>query len=189
MALVRRQRPGETFDGRLRRRGWRGIQRLSRRYQAASATVNAATERPSGKNEEKTTVKILDGINHVAIITDDLDRLVDFYVRMFDAYTVLDLKEDNRRSVLIDVGGCGVLSAFQLTDVKAPKAGCRGSSGAGRPVCLNAASEAAVRELRRRLLVAGATDGVVTDVGPALQLSFPPVSGGFVIWHRPALTG
>jgi catechol 2,3-dioxygenase-like lactoylglutathione lyase family enzyme len=59
-------------------------------------------------------MKLLDGINHVALLTQDMDRFVGFYQRMFDAQSVLDMQEENLRIVLIDVGSGGTGPGIQL---------------------------------------------------------------------------
>jgi predicted lactoylglutathione lyase len=52
---------------------------------------------------------------------------------------------------------------------------------------LNAASEDAFRELRRRLVAEGATKGVVTDMGSLLIFTFTDPDGGAheVVWMKP----
>ena len=55
---------------------------------------------------------------------------------------------------------------------------------------LNAASEAAFHELRRRLVAENATDGVVTDMGSLLNFGFTDPDGGRheVIWVKPGVS-
>jgi len=61
----------------------------------------------------------------------------------------------------------------------------------GRPdhFALNAASEEAFREPRRRVVAEGAGDGVVTDTGSPLSFGFTDPDGGQheVIWVEPGL--
>ncbi len=54
---------------------------------------------------------------------------------------------------------------------------------------LNAASEAAFRELHRRVVAQGASDGEVTDMGSLLQFSFDDPDGGRqeVAWNKPGV--
>jgi hypothetical protein len=37
-------------------------------------------------------MKLLNGINHLTFITSYMDKLIDFYKRMFDAEVTLDLE-------------------------------------------------------------------------------------------------
>ena len=54
---------------------------------------------------------------------------------------------------------------------------------------LNAASEEAFRELRRRVVTEGAGDGQVTDMGSLLTFGFTDPDGGRheVIWIKPGI--
>ena len=45
-------------------------------------------------------MKLLNGINHLTLITSDMEKLIDFYKRIFDAEVTLDLEEGNLRHVL-----------------------------------------------------------------------------------------
>jgi catechol 2,3-dioxygenase-like lactoylglutathione lyase family enzyme len=45
------------------------------------------------------------GINHVALLTHDIDAFTAFYVDMFDAEVLFDLDEDGLRHAAVDVGG------------------------------------------------------------------------------------
>lgn len=42
-------------------------------------------------------MKLVDGVHHVAFVTGDLDRLIAFYERVFDAHVVLDREDNGRR--------------------------------------------------------------------------------------------
>lgn len=135
-------------------------------------------------------MKLLEGINHVAIVTPDLDRMVDFYERVFDASVAMDMKEDGLRIVLVEVGANSVLAVFQIDGNETPPGDLpRFQRGRHDHVCLNAATEEAFRELRRRVMAVGAGDGVVTDVGPAIQFHYTDPDGweAEVIWVKPGI--
>lgn len=135
-------------------------------------------------------MKLLEGINHVAIVTEDIDGMVDFYARVFDAEVPLDMKEENLRIVLIEVGHNSALAVFQVDGVTAQPAGLpQFQRGRHDHVCLNAASEEAFHELRRRVMAEGAGDGVVIDVGPAVQFHFTDPDGwqAEVLWRKPGI--
>ena len=58
---------------------------------------------------------LLDGVNHVAILTNDTDRLHAFYREVFDATVSQDLDiEPGMRLSMIDVGPHSELNVFQI---------------------------------------------------------------------------
>ena len=131
---------------------------------------------------------LLAGINHTAILSADVDRLAGFYVRVFEARVALDMTEGPLRILLIDVGRGATLAAFQIEGKEVPRGGLP-EFGRGRHdhVALSAVDERAFRELRRRLVAEGASDGVITDVGPAQQFGFTDPDGweSEVLWMKP----
>jgi catechol 2,3-dioxygenase-like lactoylglutathione lyase family enzyme len=122
---------------------------------------------------------LLDGFNHVAIITADRDRFVEFYKDVFDA-TVSGEQRMGDDGVLtfVDIGDQREINLFEI----------RGNSEAGRQVPmfgrgridhlgLHAASLEAFEEIRRRLIARGAADEFVTDFGPVLSMFFRDPDG------------
>ncbi len=63
---------------------------------------------------------LLAGVNHVALLTADIDRLQAFYREVFDAAVFADLVHDGMRVSLIDVGPATRLNVFQLPDRRDP---------------------------------------------------------------------
>lgn len=57
---------------------------------------------------------LTDGFSHVASVTDDVDRLVGFYHRVFDAPLLFDMEEEGIRHAAVDVGAGVVLHAFRV---------------------------------------------------------------------------
>ena len=54
------------------------------------------------------------GIEHVALVSKDIDALIDFYISVFDATVLFDLADDaGGRHAGIQVGGAGYLHPFQ----------------------------------------------------------------------------
>ena len=133
-------------------------------------------------------MNLLNDIHHVTFVSADLDRLIAFYERVFEAPVTLDLTEDDLRHVFIAVGAHTVLHPFQVPGV-APPDGPQPMFGRGRldHFAFNAGSEAAFRELHRRLVAEGASDGVVTDMGSLWLLTFTDPDGGVheVAWRKP----
>jgi catechol 2,3-dioxygenase-like lactoylglutathione lyase family enzyme len=134
---------------------------------------------------------MLDGIHHLTTLTADLDRLIGFYERVFDARVTLDLQEEGLRHAFIELGPGTVLHPFQVPGVDVPQ-GEIPMFARGRldHFGLSAASETTFRELRRRVLLEGAGDGTVTDMGPFLSFSFtdPDGVGHEVMWVKPGVS-
>ena len=122
---------------------------------------------------------LLDGVNHVAVLTKDTDRLHAFYRDMFDATVSHDQRpEDGMRLSFIDLGPHTELNVFELTgnaeaDHQTPMFG----RGRLDHMGLQAASLDAFTAIRDRLIGCGATDGFVTDFGPILSLFFTDPDG------------
>lgn len=132
---------------------------------------------------------LLDGVNHVAILTKDTDRLHQFYREVFDATIGGDIKpQDGVRLSFIDIGEGRELNVFEIADND--EAGRQKPMfGRGRidHLGLQAASLEAFELIRERLLARGACDGFVTDFGPALSLFFTDPDGleGEVLVQNP----
>jgi catechol 2,3-dioxygenase-like lactoylglutathione lyase family enzyme len=121
---------------------------------------------------------LLAGINHVAVLTADTDRLVEFYSSLFDASSEVIQQADGFRLTVVDVGPTAELNVFEI----------RGNTESERQVpmfargrldhlALEAASIESFDEIRDRLVARGASDGFVTDFGPVLSLFFTDPDG------------
>jgi catechol 2,3-dioxygenase-like lactoylglutathione lyase family enzyme len=135
-------------------------------------------------------VELLNGVHHITSVTGDLDRLIDFYRRVFGARVTLDLEEDGLRHAFIQVGPSTVLHPFQVPGVAVPQ-GRLPMFGRGRldHVALNAASEEVFWELRRRVEAEGVADGDVSDMGSLLNFGFVDPDGASheVVWVKPGV--
>jgi catechol 2,3-dioxygenase-like lactoylglutathione lyase family enzyme len=133
--------------------------------------------------------KLLNDIHHLTFVTADMDRLIAFYKRVFEASVTMDLSEDGLRHAFIVVGPHTVLHPFQVPGVELPGHQPMFQRGRLDHFALNAASEEAFRELRRRLVAEGATDGVVTDMGSILIFTFsdPDQGSHEVVWMKPGI--
>ena len=122
---------------------------------------------------------LLDGVNHVAILTADSDRLHAFYREVFDATISRDAPEgEGMRLSFIDVGAGRELNVFEIDGNR--EAGRQTPMfGRGRidHLGLQAASVDAFDVIRTRLVACGASDGFVTDFGPVLSLFFRDPDG------------
>jgi catechol 2,3-dioxygenase-like lactoylglutathione lyase family enzyme len=124
---------------------------------------------------------LLDGFNHVAILTNDTDRLHAFYREMFDA-TVHDLpvapEGPGVRLSFIDVGPFSELNVFQVEDnTEADRQTPMFGRGRIDHLALQAGSLEAFETIRDRMIARGASDGFVTDFGPILSLFFRDPDG------------
>ncbi|MBV8951569.1 MAG: VOC family protein [Actinobacteria bacterium] len=122
---------------------------------------------------------LLDGVNHVAILTNDTERLHAFYRDVFDAPVSLDREENpGVRLSFVDVGPNTQLNVFEVADNDEARRQTP-MFGRGRidHLGLQAASQEAFDTIRRRLIDRGATDGFVTDFGPVLSLFFRDPDG------------
>lgn len=118
---------------------------------------------------------LTDGIDHVAVITNDSERLQSFYIEMFGARVVSDGEEfpGGPRLTEIRVGPATDLNVFEIADNdQANRQTPMFGRGRLDHIGLHAASIEAFDEIRDRLMAAGATDGFVTDFGWKLSLFF-----------------
>ncbi|MGH8978707.1 MAG: VOC family protein [Acidimicrobiia bacterium] len=132
---------------------------------------------------------LLDGINHVGLITDDTDRLVHFYEEVFDATVSHQEDIPPGRLTMIDIGPSTELNVFELRGGDAPEV-TRGSMFGHGPIdhiALQASDRESFVEIRRRLVDQGATDGFVTDFGRAHSVWFKDpdgLEGEVILWIR-----
>ncbi len=122
---------------------------------------------------------LLDGVNQVAILTADSDRLHAFYRDVFDATVSHDQEvAEGGRLSFIDIGVGRELNVFEIpgNDESARQTPMFGR-GRIDHVGLQAASLDAFDTIRDRLVACGASDGFVTDFGPVLSLFFRDPDG------------
>jgi catechol 2,3-dioxygenase-like lactoylglutathione lyase family enzyme len=122
---------------------------------------------------------LLDGINHVAVLTSDTDRLTAFYAEVFGAVVrgrAVDGEE--MRLTILDVGPTSELNIFEIAGNEESQRQTP-MFGRGRldHLALQAADLEAFTTIRERLLERGATDGFVTDFGHVLSLFFRDPDG------------
>ena len=134
-------------------------------------------------------MQLLADIHHLTFVTADMDRLIAFYERVFDARVTLDVEEEGLRHTFIEIGPRTVLHPFQVPGLEPPGYQPMFERGRLDHFGLHAASEQAFWELRRRIVAEGAGDGAVTDMGSLLNLGFTDPDGGGheVIWVKPGV--
>jgi catechol 2,3-dioxygenase-like lactoylglutathione lyase family enzyme len=145
----------------------------------------------------------LTGVNHVATVSKDLDRLIDFYDRVFGARVLLDVEVPEMvlqtargpaRHVFIEVGGPSVLHAWQIEGIDPSQFdGEIFSRGRVDHFALLTGTYSNFEGLRRKLVAEGASTGEVNDFGLMLSFSFQDPDGLWaeVAWWKdgPDLSG
>lgn len=125
---------------------------------------------------------LLKGLNHVAIITNDANRLKGFYEEVFEAEILRDGSEfpDGKgpRLSIIKIGDWSELNVFQIegnteADRQTPMFG----RGRIDHLAVQAASLEAFEAIRDRLMARGAADDFVTDFGSMLSIFFRDPDG------------
>lgn len=119
------------------------------------------------------------GCNHIALVTQDLDRFIDFYRTVFDANVRYYLDEGGLRHALIDLGASFALHPFEFADGNPNARASDELFGRGHldHLALNVDSPEAFEVLRARLVEVGATDGTVTDFGAVRTVWFEDPDG------------
>lgn len=121
---------------------------------------------------------MLTGVNHVAVLTADLDRFVNFYTDVFNLDVVFTETTPAFRHAILRAGPHSWVHPVQVTG---------NTHGDARPtmfdrghldhVALGADSPESFQHLRRRLVDRGASDGTVEDLGAFHSLWFQDPDG------------
>ena len=126
-------------------------------------------------------MKLVDGISHVATVTEDLDRMVGFYQRVFDAEVSGVMEEEGLRHQMILLGDQVALHPFELSWVQPDQRFEMFDRGRLDHFGVTAPSVAALLEIRDRLLAerdgAGATDAQIRDFGSLYSLHYVDPDG------------
>ena len=122
---------------------------------------------------------LLDGVNHVGMLTQDTERLSRFYTEIFDVPPARTIEEQpGFKLSLIDIGDGRELNVFEVEDnTEATRQTPMFGRGRLDHIGLQAASLEAFEEIRRRLMARGAADDFVTDFGPLLSVFFVDPDG------------
>ncbi len=133
---------------------------------------------------------LLQGIDHVATITGDGDKLKQFYIDVFDATVERDGPEfpGGPRMIILNLGEGSELNVFELdgndeADRQTPMFG----RGRIDHIGLQAADLSTFKTIRERLIAHGAADQIVTEFGRKLSLFFrdPDLMEGEVLVANP----
>jgi catechol 2,3-dioxygenase-like lactoylglutathione lyase family enzyme len=122
---------------------------------------------------------LLDGVNHVAVVSHDVTRLGEFYARVFDA-EVGPTREHGpgETMTVIRIGPRTELNVFVIDgNTEAYRQTPMWHRGRLDHLGLGAASQEAFDTIRGRLVDSGASDGTVNDFGPVLSIFFRDPDG------------
>jgi catechol 2,3-dioxygenase-like lactoylglutathione lyase family enzyme len=123
---------------------------------------------------------ITSGFNHVATLTADMDRTVEFYRNAFQAEVTfeMDAKGDHPRMTILDLGGGGALNVFEVpADEIIGDRRKQGGRGAIDHYALAVASLAVLESVRDRLESSGAEIGEIQRLGDEWSLFFRDPDG------------
>ncbi|MET0324006.1 MAG: VOC family protein [Ilumatobacteraceae bacterium] len=121
---------------------------------------------------------LLAGVNHIAVMTTDLDRFVAFYTDVFGLDVVFTETAPGFRHAILRTGPS---SWLHPVEVPGNEHGAASPAMFGRGhldhVALTAATPASFEAIRARLVSRGATDGAVEDLGPFHSVWFDDPDG------------
>jgi catechol 2,3-dioxygenase-like lactoylglutathione lyase family enzyme len=121
---------------------------------------------------------LLNGVNHVALMTKDTERLAAFYREVFEAEVDGQMNDGDVRLTFIRIGEAAELNVFEIAgNTEADRQTPMFGRGRIDHMGLQAASLEAFEEIRRRLIARGAADEFVTDFGQVLSLFFRDPDG------------
>jgi len=121
---------------------------------------------------------MLTGVNHVAVLTADLDRFVEFYRDVFELEVVFSETTPAFRHAILRAGEDSWIHPAEVAEnahgTALPAMFQRGHLD---HVALGAASSEHFETLRDRLVARGATDGAVEDLGAFHSIWFTDPDG------------
>ena len=123
---------------------------------------------------------ISSGFNHVATLTTDMDRTVQFYRDAFEAELVfeMDAKDDHPRMSILALGGGAALNVFEVAaDDIVGERRKQGHRGAIDHYALAVESKDVLESIKVRLVAAGAEIGEIQRLGDEWSLFFRDPDG------------
>jgi len=121
---------------------------------------------------------LLTGVNHIAVLTTDLDRFVDFYTEVFDVAVVFTETTPAFRHAIVRTGPTSWLHPAELGGnahgTASPTMFDRGHLD---HLALTAADGDAFAAARERLVARGASEGAIDDLGAFHSVWFTDPDG------------
>jgi catechol 2,3-dioxygenase-like lactoylglutathione lyase family enzyme len=131
----------------------------------------------SSKWEEE-RVALVSGLNHVAVLTADLDRFIHFYTRVFGLEVIFSERTPGLSHAILKISTNSWLHPAELpSNPYADGLGTMFQRGHLDHLSLTASSTEAFEQLRSRLIEARASDGRVDDLGSFRTLWFVDPDG------------
>jgi catechol 2,3-dioxygenase-like lactoylglutathione lyase family enzyme len=126
----------------------------------------------------KFDVSVIAGLNHVAVLTADLERFIDFYTRMFELEVVFVERTPALRHAILRLGKDSWLHPAEIPGNPHSRAvPAMFQRGHLDHLSLTAASPLAFERLRIRLVQAQASDGRIDDLGAFHAIWFEDPDG------------
>ena len=123
-------------------------------------------------------MRLLDGINHVAVLTDDLGRFIDFYRSVFEVDVVFEEAAPEFRHAILRTGSASWLHPVEVRGNPHGAALAKMfDRGHLDHLSLTAGSQTAFQTIQQRLVERGASDGAVEDLGAFHSLWFEDPDG------------
>jgi catechol 2,3-dioxygenase-like lactoylglutathione lyase family enzyme len=123
---------------------------------------------------------VTSGFNHVATLTTDMDRTVQFYRDAFEAEVTFEMeaKGDHPRMSILDLGGGAALNVFEVEagDIVGDRRK-QGHRGAIDHYALAVESTDVLERIKGRLVAAGAEIGEIQQLGSEWSLFFRDPDG------------
>jgi catechol 2,3-dioxygenase-like lactoylglutathione lyase family enzyme len=123
-------------------------------------------------------MELLAGVNHIAVLTEDLDRFIDFYTDVFEVEVVFSETTPAFRHAILRTGPTSWVHPVQVDGnahgTASPTMFARGHLD---HLALTAASKASFLAIRDRLVARDASDGTVEDLGPFHSVWFNDPDG------------
>jgi len=121
---------------------------------------------------------LTEGFNHVAVLTNDTARFVEFYESVFDARVIGNQANGDFRLTFVQIGTNVDINLFEITgNDEATRQTPMFGRGRLDHLALQAKSIDDFGTIRERLIERGASDGFVTDFGPLLSIFFRDPDG------------
>lgn len=138
-------------------------------------------------------MSLLSGVNHVAVMTRDLDRFVAFYRDVFEVELVFSETTAAFRHAIRRTGPTSWLHPAEVADnAHSTASAAMFDRGHVDHIALTAASPDAFAMVRQRLIDSGATSGSVDDLGAFHSVWFEDpdgMRGELVVIVDPELAG
>src|SRR3954451_2925794 len=123
---------------------------------------------------------VTSGFNHVATLTANMDRTVQFYRDAFDAQVSFEMQRegDHPRMTILDLGGGAALNVFEVdaNDIIGERRSM-GHRGAIDHYAVAVESKEVLDQIRDRLVSAGAEIGEIQRLGGEWSLFFRDPDG------------